>query len=172
LTAHAMKGDRERCLEAGADEYVTKPIRMSELFAAMKRVKAGKSSPDAVAPPSVAAVPSHDLDMAAALERVDGDRALFEELARLFADESSDNIARIRQGMKTGDARAIEMLAHKIKGAASSLGSPMVSEAASDLEIQARTGQVGNADPLVENLKRQLDLLLPALELFCRQVIR
>jgi hypothetical protein len=46
----------------------------------------------------------------------------------------------------------------------------MVSEAASDLENQARTGELGNADRLVENLKRQLDLLLPAMELFCRQV--
>src|ERR1700733_7813887 len=170
LTAHAMKGHRERCIEAGADEYVTKPIRMSELFAAMKRVETDKPGPAPVTPPSVAAAPSHDLDMAAALERVDGDRELFEELARLFADESPENMARIRQGMKTGDARAIEMLAHKIKGAALSLGSPMVSEAASDLESQARTGELGNAGPLVENLKRQLDLLLPALESFCRQV--
>jgi len=170
LTAHAMKGDRERCLEAGADEYVTKPIRMSELFAAMKRVETDKPGPTLVTPPSAAAVPSHNLDMAAALERVDGDRELFEELARLFADESPENMARIRQGMKTGDARAIEMLAHKIKGAALSLGCPMVSEAASDLESHARTGELGNAAPLVENLKRQLDLLLPALESFCRQV--
>jgi HPt (histidine-containing phosphotransfer) domain-containing protein len=78
---------------------------------------------------------------------------------------------RIRQGMKTGDARAIEMLAHKIKGAALSLGAPRVSEAASDLENQARTGELGNADPLIESLTRQLDLLLPALESFCRQVM-
>jgi two-component system sensor histidine kinase/response regulator len=172
LTAHAMKGDRERCLEAGADEYVTKPIRMSELFVAVNRVTSGKAGPDLVAPPTVAAVPQDNLDMAAALERVEGDRELFQELAGLFADESPDNLARIRQGMKTGDAHAIEMLAHKIKGAALTLGAPRVSEAASDLENQARTGEVGNADPLVENLTRQLDLLLPTLESFCRQVIR
>jgi HPt (histidine-containing phosphotransfer) domain-containing protein len=137
----------------------------------MKRVGADQPDPDAVTPPSVVAVPPHNLDMAAALERVDGDRELFEELARLFADEFPENMARIRQGMKTGDARAIEMLAHKIKGAALSLGAPMVSEAAADLESLARTGELANADPLVENLKRQLGLLLPALESFCRQVI-
>ena len=171
VTAHAMKGDRERCLAAGADDYVTKPIRMSELFAAMNRVKASKATYNPAAPPTVAAVPTHNPDMAAALERVEGDRELFEELARLFADESTDNMERIRQGMKTGDARAIEMLAHKIKGAALSLGAPRVSEAASDLENQARTGELGNADPLIESLTRQLDLLLPALESFCRQVM-
>ena len=165
LTAHAMKGDRERCLSAGADEYVAKPIRMSELLAAMNRVRLGKASAGPAAPPAVAAV-------ASALERVEGDRELFEELARLFADECPEDMGGIREAMEAGNSRAIEMLAHKIKGAALSLGAPQVSEAAFDLEKQARAGDLGNAGQLFENLARQLDLLLPALESFCRQVTR
>jgi two-component system, sensor histidine kinase and response regulator len=172
LTAHAMKGDRERCLSAGADEYVAKPIRMSELLAAMNRVRMGKASPGPAAPPAVAAVASNNLAMAAALERVEGDRELFDELARLFADECPEDMRGIRQALEAGNSRAIEMLAHKIKGAALSLGAPQVSEAAFDLEKQARAGELGNAGQLVENLARQLDLLLPALESFCRQVTR
>jgi two-component system sensor histidine kinase/response regulator len=170
LTAHAMKGDRERCLAAGADEYVTKPIRMAELLAAMSRVKTSMPSPAPVALPRVTSDSSGSLDIAAALERVEGDRDLLEELARLFAEECPASMEGIRQAMDNGDARVIELLAHKIKGSALSLGAPKVSQAALELELHVRTDGLDSATQLVENLAHEVDLLLPHLESFCRKV--
>ena len=108
--------------------------------------------------------------MAAALERVEGDRGLLEELVRLFAEECPSSMEGIRQAMDAGDGRAIELLAHKIRGAALSLGAVKVSEAAWELEQQVRADGLGHAAQLFENLTREVGLLLPNLELFCRKV--
>ncbi len=170
LTAHAMKGDRERCLAAGADEYVTKPIRIAELLAAMNRVNTGTVGAAPVEQPANPEVVSSGMDMAAALERVEGDRDLLDEIARLFAEECPSTMEAIRQALDARDARAVEMIAHRLKGSALSLGAPKVSQAASELEQHVRTGGLEGAPQLIESLTREVGLLLPVLESFCRRV--
>jgi two-component system, sensor histidine kinase and response regulator len=173
LTAHALKGDRERCLAAGADDYVSKPIQLAELIAAMNRVKTGsaRNGPLApLAPPAPAAPSSPRLDTAAALERVEGDRELLEEIVHLFADECPANLKVIRQAAAAGDLHLLERLAHTVKGASLSVGGVSVAKAALVLETQARAGDLANVAQLIENLANEIELLLPELESFCRKV--
>jgi CheY-like chemotaxis protein/HPt (histidine-containing phosphotransfer) domain-containing protein len=172
LTAHAMKGDRERCLAAGADEYVTKPIRIPDLLAAIDRATNTKARPANAAPPMP---PSHSagppvLDFAAALDRVDGDRELLENLMGMFAGECARDIAEIRKSLKARDMGLLERLAHTLKGASASLAAGRVADAAFALEKQARTGEVGNAEQLLEILLAEINRLLPEIEVFCRKV--
>jgi two-component system, sensor histidine kinase and response regulator len=170
LTAHAMKGDRERCLAAGADDYVAKPIRIAELLAVMNRVTTGTAKPDLATRPAVSAAGSSRLDVAAALNRVEGDRDLLEELVRLFMDEFPGNMTAIHQALAAGDASVLLRLAHTIKGAAMNLGAHRVAAAAGVLEDQARAGDLREAAAVVEKLAKEVEILQPDLESLCRKV--
>jgi len=175
LTAHAMKGDRERCLAAGADEYVAKPIRLAELSAAMEKVKAPAplQPADQLIQGAVRETsPASRLDLAVALERVEGDRELLEEIARLFADESLVLLGEIRRARASEDIRELQRLAHTLKGAALNVAALKVAEIALALETQARSGSMGNADDLIEHLVREVELVLPEIDALCRKVAK
>ncbi|MDE3110053.1 MAG: response regulator, partial [Acidobacteriota bacterium] len=168
LTAHAMQGDRERCLEAGADDYVTKPIRTADLFAAIERVTGSKATPQGNQRAAMNGMET--LDVAAALERVEGDRDLLEELVHLFIEESPKAMEEMRQALGERDARRLERLAHTLKGSSGSLGANRVSQAALLLEMRARSGALENAGELMAALQAELERVLPEIESVTRKV--
>ncbi|HXX44612.1 MAG TPA: response regulator [Candidatus Acidoferrales bacterium] len=168
LTAHAMKGDRERCLAAGADEYVAKPIRIAELLEAMNRAAAARIAPPAQSRAEL--LPA--LDFEAALARVDGDRLLLEELCRLFGEECTRNLSSLEGAHEACDAQTVAALAHAIKGAAASVGAYRLSRAAFELERSANARDAANCGRLVNQLRAEFSRLKPELEALSRKVTR
>ena len=137
MTAHAMKGDRERCLEAGMDGYVAKPVQPRELVAAIEGLI---ESELAEAPP---AAPAAELgakvfDRAVALSQADGDEAFLAELLDLFFQETPNRIANIRAKLASGELERVTLEAHSIKGASAHLGAAALRAVAFALECASK----------------------------------
>jgi CheY-like chemotaxis protein len=126
MTAHAMEGDRERCIAAGMDDYVAKPLRADELDAVLRR---WVGSPEAVV-----------MDPAAlqALTRAVGDEAIVEEISDLFLAEAGPRLAAMRTAAASGDAEGLRSHAHTLKGSASNVGAALVASVAGELEERCR----------------------------------
>lgn len=147
MTARAMQGDRERCLEAGMDGYISKPIRSQELFDAVE--SSGvlvKSRANAEAPSSSSAAVDHD----ALLELMGGDTTLLADLVALFDEDSVRLVGEIERALEENDPEALRFAAHTLKGAAANLQGNMVRSLASDLEIM---GHDHNLEPVEMVLK-------------------
>jgi two-component system sensor histidine kinase/response regulator len=153
MTAYAMKGDREKCLEAGMDAYLAKPIQPGELL----RVLAGLEP----APADGADAP---FDVARAREQVGGDEHLLAELAALFCRESPRWLAEVRAAVAAGDAAGLRRFAHTLKGSAGTFGACAVSTVAQRLETMGQTGDLVGGDAACAELAAAMERLRPALE--------
>jgi two-component system sensor histidine kinase/response regulator len=144
LTANAMMGTLERCLEAGMDDYLTKPLDISRLQDVLDRFM-GRAEGDlvAAAPPSAAAtLPTADNAIRARLADVAGDDEEFIiELVNAFLSGGADTVQELRAAVELSDATAIGRAAHKLKGAAANLHVNNLATLSFDLESRAKSGQ-------------------------------
>src|SRR5439155_17244644 len=120
LTAHAMKGDRERCLAAGMDGYVSKPLEAQELFAVVEQLVPPPASGETVVATGEAA--GVVFDQATALRRVGGDVQLLKDLVQVFLEGCPNLMAQIRRAVTERDAAKIHLNAHTLKGSAANFG--------------------------------------------------
>jgi PAS domain S-box-containing protein len=160
MTAYAMKGDRERCLEAGMDDYVAKPINPSQLFETVD----GVSRAELKAHPETASGTREEiLDEATLLARFEGEPELLKDVVRLFLDDYPNMLNGIRGAAERGDAEAMERAAHKLKGAVANFAAPAAYDAALRLEVMGRGGHLDQAAEALGGLESALEELKPML---------
>jgi two-component system, sensor histidine kinase and response regulator len=164
MTAHAMKGDEERCLASGMDAYLTKPIRTQELLAVLDGIGSQKAGPP-VPLDTPSKKPTTDaIDLEAVLERLDGDRSLFQELTQVFKDDCPRIVERMRRAIVVHDAKGLEGCAHTLKGSSANIGALAVSQAAGEIERLASTDSVESTSVQFRVLQEELERAFSELE--------
>lgn len=183
MTAHALKGDRERYLASGMDAYVAKPLQPAALHKVVEEVVAAHrpegergdaprpsdSMPQPAAPPAQEDPTAPAFDYDSALERVEGDRALLMNMLGLYLDSSVKLIGLIQDTLRNQDARGLERAAHTIKGAVGTLSAQKAFDAALRLEQCAKTGDFIEAREAWTSLERELQILRASIERLVKQ---
>ena len=146
-----MTGDRERCLAAGMDDYLSKPLRSDELDAVLERwldtIPASDAAPAASADPFEALVDEARMR----LFRVDYPE-IVDELIELFVQSTPPLLGELREGAERGDGEAVRRAAHKLKGSCQNIGAGFMAKLAFDLE-QARRGNAAGPRPARGHLR-------------------
>jgi two-component system, sensor histidine kinase and response regulator len=162
MTAHAMKGDRSRFLEAGMDGYVAKPIQARELLIVIEQT--APSPGEAVQEHRYKPALREIIDWKRGLAAVDGDSALLRELLRIFANEAPATLERLRSAVELKDAPAIERAAHTLKGSVGNFGADAAVQASLKLEVMGRQSDLEHAGEAFRSVEQEIHRVLAAIE--------
>ncbi len=161
LTARSRQEDRDQCLAAGMDDFLSKPIGPAELFAAIERVLAGRPASEA----SLASSPEPGIlvDPHALLKACDGDPVLLDKLIRVFKDNISGSLAQVQEAITRADPDRLRESAHQLRGLVSTF-STKAAQAAALLEAMGADGRLDDAASTFEAIADMIERLGPLLE--------
>jgi PAS domain S-box-containing protein len=166
MTANAMRGDRDKCLAAGMDDYLSKPIKSEDLTRMLARWAGGRSGRPTAAETSAALQASGSLNEEALsqLKAYDASGTLVAELCRLFLQETPRRLEEITQAVEAGDAERTGFGAHALKSTCWILGAQRMGQIAQQLEHQGTSGHLVDPREQVQALTREFELLRPGYE--------
>jgi len=173
LTAHALKGDRDTCLAAGMDGYITKPIDPADLIDLVEKfniddkdANIGNIRKSKEKPYSEKSVfkPSE------LLKRVENDKALADELSKLFIDDTKDSIDSLKRAIDKSELNAIQQLSHLLKGSSLNMGAEKFSECAQNIWHAGGAGQIDKLNSLYDLLLAEFAYLKQAIRDFVDKV--
>ena len=164
MTAHAMKGDRERCLAAGMDDYLSKPLQTKDLFEAIERWTQQPPPRAVLAQPTVSDEARADkepppLKRQESLGHFGGDEQLYDQLLSEFAAHLGEDLDRLKAALESGDVPTLTRIAHSLKGASATFGAEQLTQAARELEALGVEGDLAAAAPLVAQVEAECSRL-------------
>ena len=169
MTAHAMKGDRQRCLDSGMNDYITKPVSAAALQEALNRwlplkEDLGQTARGSEKPPSCGASPLPAIfDRTGMLDRLMGDENLARIVIEGFLDDMPQQIETLRHQVSRGDAHAVELQAHLIKGAAATVGGEALRAISFAMERSGQAGDIGAFAAQMDEVEQEFHRLRRAI---------
>ena len=180
MTAHAMQGDRERCIQAGMNDYITKPVSLQALAEVLDRwlpkkdAECRKKEEKINAPDSFSSLTTCSsslthrpslliFDREGMMTRLVDDDNLVRVVVNGFLEDIPRRIAALKGYLETGDVSGAERQAHAIKGASANVGGERLREVAFEMEKATRAGDLSAAGRLMAEMEAQFDLLNQAM---------
>ncbi|MCP4699439.1 MAG: response regulator [Gammaproteobacteria bacterium] len=170
MTAHALKGDQEKCMQAGMNDYVSKPIDIDELYRTLcKWIKTGRKVEN-IAPKEPPKEIEEEIfpelsgiDIKSGLARIGGNKKLFRKLLKTFFQDYRDTVKRIDTTLVQGDIELAKRLIHTIKGVAGNIGANELQARAQDLETALRQSDVGKQKETLKHLRHAFTIVIRSL---------